>query len=305
MLFDDDLSRVTFAEVVDSKLELIQAMAQHASSMLLDPVFSIGQAIATGDLPGHVGLISGLEELSYQPESSPVGFDTTLRLKPGWSPAKLALLGCDAAKLVVFHRSDAPEELADTVHQTVSAVAGECAAHQLPLIVEPLWYPRPGESLGDPQVARGRTSSIIDTARSFSNAGADIMKLEFPTLIDTQPGRATADDACERLGEAVNTPWVLLSAGVTFAAFSEQLQIAARHGCSGFMAGRAIWGDGVGRLAPADRAASVARACQRLDQLAEIIAATGSPAWSPVPRAASPRVVPADWYAGFAESGPR
>ena len=55
-----------------------------------------------------------------------------------------------------------------------------------------------------------------------------------------------------------------------------QVRIAAAAGACGFMAGRAIWGDGVGRHDAATRAAGVATACARLDQLAGCCASTAA-----------------------------
>jgi len=301
ILFDTDLGRVGFEEVVDSKLSMIAAMAPHATALLLDPVWSVGQAVVTGALPGDVGLISGIEDLYYRPDDSPVGFDTTLRLKPGWSPAKLSLLGCDAAKLVVFYRADSDDATAAAVHDVVASVARDCATLQLPLVVEPLWYPRPGEDVQDPAVAARRTESVVAAAGSFRRAGADIMKMEFPTTLTTDAGRAGADAACERVSEAVEGPWVLLSAGVTFEGFADQLGYAARHGCSGFMAGRAIWGDGVGRRPEDERRRGERVAGERLDALAEILTAGAPRSWRPLPMGDAARAVGADWYRTFGE----
>ena len=45
-LFDADLATVEFSEVVESKLDMIRVLAQHSTSVLIDPVWSFGQAIA-------------------------------------------------------------------------------------------------------------------------------------------------------------------------------------------------------------------------------------------------------------------
>src|SRR3954451_15704178 len=92
-LFDRDISTVSFAEVVESKLELVSAMADHASALLLDPVWSLGQGILTGAVPPGVGIISAIEQLSYQPESSPTGWGAELALKPDWPVAKISAIG--------------------------------------------------------------------------------------------------------------------------------------------------------------------------------------------------------------------
>lgn len=295
LLFDSDLSKVSFDEVVESKLELIEAMAPHATALLLDPRASIGQAIATGAAPGNVGIISGLENLYYQPGTG--DFEPVLATKPGWEPAKLAALGVDAAKLVVWHRAGdtSPEDTEAKVAE-VARIAADCHAHHLPLIVEPLWYAVGGESLDDAEVRAARTASVLESARLFKAAGADIMKVEFPVDLRRNPDSRDVDAAVATLAEACAGPWVLLSAGVTFEGFLDQLTVGARHGACGFMAGRAIWGDAVGRH-PADTRARGARVAQeRLDRLAEVLHAAPHRAWTPLPMSEAPSTIGPTWY---------
>lgn len=293
LLFDDDLAKVSFAEVVDSKLELIEAMSGHASSLLLDPRASLGQAIVSGAAPGDVGILSGLEALYYTPDTG--GFEPRLALKDGWGPERLAELGVDAAKLVVFQRHLDQESVAEKV-EIVADVARRCHDLHLPLVVEPLWYPAAGEDPRDPAIRAQRTESVIASAGIFKAAGADIMKVEFPVDLATEA--ESADDATERLAQACAGTWVLLSAGVTFDGFIEQVKVGVRHGCSGFMAGRAIWGDGVGRFDDERRAAGVRTACERLDKLTEVLHTHPHPAVTHLPRAEAPDVIGPNWYAG-------
>ncbi len=211
VLFDSDVTRVSFEEVVQSKIEMIRELSTHASSVLADPVWSFGQSIVTGALPRDVGLISGIEDLYYSPATSPVGFDTELRLKEGWNPATLSALGADAAKLVVFHREDGNPADVARQHAVVAQAAVDCHAVGLPLIVEPLWFPVAGESMDDPEVRERRRRSVISSARSFHEVGADIMKVEFPVL--DLGDLDSCHRACADLDEAIGGPWVLLSAG--------------------------------------------------------------------------------------------
>jgi len=296
-LFDQDLDAVSFEEVVESKLDMIRVLAQHSTSVLVDPVWSFGQSIAAGAVPGSVGIISGLEDLYYRPSASPVGFATELRLKPGWEPAKLAVLGADAAKLVVFHRHDAAEAELESQHAVVREAADTCHAVQLPLVVEPLWFPLQGDDLSNPAVRDLRRRSILSAAASFREAGADIIKVEFPVL-DLEDQDA-AHAACAALDDAVKGPWVLLSAGVTFDGFRAQLDVAADHGCSGFMAGRAIWGDAVGRMNAEQRAAGARLAARRLDELAVLLEGRGAPAWTPLDQDEVASVIGPRWYRSF------
>lgn len=292
-LFDADLAAVGFEEVVESKLAMVRVLAEHATSVLLDPVWSFGQAVATGALPGDVGLVSGIEDLYYRPGSS-TGFDTELRLKPGWDPGVLATLGADAAKLVVFHRDDQDRAVVEQQHAVVADAAARCREHQLPLVVEPLWFPVGDEDVRDPAVQALRRRSVLAAARSFREAGGDVMKVEFPVLDLTDLDAAHA--ACAALDDAVAGPWVLLSAGVTFEGFRTQLDVAADHGCSGFMAGRAIWGDAVGRMDAAARARGAALAAGRLDELAAVLEGRGRPAFTPLDPAQVTSLVGPQWY---------
>ena len=293
-LFDRDLARVSFDEVVESKLELVAAMADHASAVLLDPVWSHGQAILTGAVPPGVGIISAIEQLSYQPEGSPTGWGAELALRPDWPLSKIAAIGADGVKLVVFHRGDSPAS--DRQYRIVADLVAECREHELPLIVEPIWYPLPGENPADPMVAAARIREIVASATRFAALGVDVMKMEFPGSTATLEDRAAAADACAELDDSIEVPWVLLSAGVGFEGFIEQLRIAAAAGASGFMAGRAIWGDAVGRRDEAARRAGAKTACERLDVLGEIVAASGRPVRTTLSLAETMDSLGPDWH---------
>ena len=45
------------------------------------------------------------------------------------------------------------------------------------------------------------------------------------------------------MGDLAGRPWVMLSAGAGKSAFKNVLRVAFKAGCSGFLAGRAIWLD--------------------------------------------------------------
>lgn len=290
-LFDEDLSAVSFDEVVESKLELVEAMAAHCSAVLVDPVWSFGQGVLAGRIPGTTGVISGLEQLAY----SPAGFGTQTVLRERWTVPVLSRLGVDGAKLVVFYR----EEMADVSAEQrdlVQRLVAQCDELEVPLIVEPLWYPLDGESLDDPAVRSARIESIIAAARTFSKLGVDIMKVEFPGYVGSVDEEGAAAEACARLDDAVGSPWVLLSASATFEQFEVQVRIAGAAGACGFMAGRAIWGDGVGRY-DADRRREGARvACERLDRLAAVLREHARPWRDPVSVPEAIAALPADWH---------
>ena len=291
-LFDPDVSKVSDQEVVESKLELVAAMSQAATAVLVDPVWSFGQAVLSASVPPHVGMVSGLEQLAY----SPSGFGTETVVRPGWTVERLAALGADGAKLVVFHRAEQAEVTASQ-QALVADLVEQCRRHQLPLIVEPLWYPLDDESLDDEATRAARVESIVESARSYAALGVDVMKVEFPGYLDRPDGRERAAEDCRRLDEAVGgTPWVLLSASATYETFRDQVALAADAGACGFMAGRAIWGDGVGRLDPEQREQGAETAVRRLRELRDVLVEHGRGWQRPVPVAETVAHFPRDWF---------
>lgn len=290
-LFDPDTDAVSDAEVVESKLELIAGMAPHCTAVLVDPVWSLPQGLLTAAIPGDVGVISGLEHLAY----SPAGFGIETVVREGWTVPTLARLGADAAKLVVFYRAEV-EDVSATQDELVADLAEQCREEALPLVVEPLWYPLDGERLTDPQVRSARRDAIVASAHHFAGLGADVMKVEFPGHLDAEEERAAATDACKRLDAGLGVPWVLLSASATFDTFAEQVRIAAASGACGFMAGRAIWGDAVGRHPAEVRAQGVRTAAERLDVLAGILRESGHGWRQDLSVVEAVEASPRDWF---------
>src|ERR1700758_5348608 len=64
-LLDPDPKTVDYARTVDSKLDLIRAMASEVSAFLLDPRFALAQVIAARALPASMGFMSSIEDEGY------------------------------------------------------------------------------------------------------------------------------------------------------------------------------------------------------------------------------------------------
>jgi tagatose-1,6-bisphosphate aldolase len=293
-LFDKDISRVPHETVVASKLELVAELSRHASALLVDPMWSLGQAIATRALPGSVGLVAPIEQLGY----TPGGWRLETKLRPDWTLEKIAKIGADGVKLFVFYRTEL-DEIAAGQRKLVADLVASCRELQLPLIVEPIWYPLEGEDLAEPAMRGRRADAIVAAAAEFANLGADILKVQFPGSIESAADRASATAAARELDAAIDVPWVLLSEGAGYEDFAVQIEITARAGASGYIAGRAIWGDAVGHLPEAQRRKSVAQAGERLATLNGIVRAHGRPwaEWVSVGTAAA--AMPADWYESY------
>ena len=78
-------------------------------------------------------------------------------------------------------------------------------------------------------------------------------------------------ELCRRLDASSRVPWVILSAGVDFELFCQQVEIACQAGASGFLGGRAIWQEAVSIDDPQERGHYLATvAADRLKRLNEI-----------------------------------
>lgn len=229
------------AELTGLKLDIIRHIAPLASAVMLDPEYSAAQAIAAGALPGRVGFLCAAEAQGYLGDPR-VKQNSLL---PGWSVAKAKRLGAGGIKLLVLYHPEAGEVTARQ-EELVQAVVADCAREDIPLFLEPLLYALdPALPVKSAGFAAQRRRWVVETARRLTALGPDILKLQFPLDAGHNPDPAEWADACAELNEAAARPWALLSGGDPFDTFKAQLQVACRAGCSGFMVGRALWGDAI------------------------------------------------------------
>jgi len=235
--------------VRDEKLRLVRALATHASAVLLDPIYSVEPAIATGALPGSVGLLIARGKSGYTTDADDISRATTLL--PDWTAATIKRVGGSAVKLLLYYHPDAPNAAAQ--ENVVRRVADECRQADIPFLLEPICYPlKAGQKKTDPDFVAQRPQLVIESARRLVPLGVDVLKAEFPTdAAETDTGKMAA--YCRQLTESVAVPWVLLSAGVDFHTFQRQLEIACEAGASGFTIGRSIWQEAVSLRNPAER----------------------------------------------------
>jgi tagatose-1,6-bisphosphate aldolase len=257
---------VPSSTLTDIKLAVIRGVGSHPSGLLLDPVYSAAQAIVSQALPGQVGFLCALEEQGY--EGGPHARQTTLLAD--WSVEKAARLGASGIKLLIFYHPDAGEAT-ERQEELVRRVIADCRVHDIPLFLEPLGYPLdPAVKADSPEYAADRARITIETARRLGAFGPDVLKLPFPVDARHEPSPDVWRRAAEQLADACPTPWALLSFGDPFDVFKAQLEAACRAGCSGFMAGRAVWREVI--TAPADHRAQVVEqfVLPRFGELSEI-----------------------------------
>ncbi len=267
LLSPDHPGNVLASTLTDLKLTIIKHTAPYATAVMLDPVYSAGQAVVACALPGQVGFLVALEEQGYL--GDPHARQTPLL--SGWSPEKAKRLGASGVKLLMYYHPDS--EASWDQEDTIRAVIAECARYEIPLFLEPLFYALDRRiSVNSADFAAQRRRVIVETVRRLSALGPDILKIQFPVDVTREPDINIWKDACAELDEAAAVPWALLSAGDPFDSFKVALEVACQAGCSGFMAGRALWREVVG-AAQHDQAAILAEVVgprfQELSQIAD------------------------------------
>jgi tagatose 1,6-diphosphate aldolase len=231
-----DTDSLSWDLVVEEKERLTRALAPHSTAVLYDPIYSVGPMLARGVVPGSAGILVAREESGY--ESTAEGRLT--RLQPGWSVEAIKRIGASAVKLLVLYHPDAP--VAKKQEAVISQVAEECQQHDIAFLLEPMSYClKPGQKKSDPEFAAHKPEIVLQTVQRLGSLGPDVLKLEFPTEPAYEQDEQKMREVCRKITDAISIPWVLLSAGVAFATFQRQVEIACDCGASGFLAGRAIW----------------------------------------------------------------
>ncbi len=187
-------------------------------------------------MPKSTGLLVSIEASGYSG-----GKEHRLTgLLDDWGVEKIKRMGASAVKILVYYRPDL-KQLASKQLDTVNMVARECIEYDLPFLVEPKSYPV-GDEINNPQeFADLKGELVIKTARDITALPIDVLKAEFPADLHYKKDRSELIELCRQLDASSQVPWVILSAGVDFELFCQQVEIACRGGASGFLGGRAIW----------------------------------------------------------------
>ncbi len=159
--------QVRFEEVVESKLELVAGMADHCTAVLVDPVWSFGQGVLTGAIPGDVGIISGLERLLLDRRH----VRDRHRGPRARGPCRCSRSSEQTPPSSWCSTARSSQDIATEQHALVRRLADECDRLELPLVVEPLWYALPGEDPADPGVRRAAVRGHRPIGRDLRAAG--------------------------------------------------------------------------------------------------------------------------------------
>ncbi len=256
MINPKDPGSVTPEQMKEVKRDLIKYLAGRgtqntASGVLVDPQFSYEREfLKSCEIKSYVGMLMGIESSGYggQGEYAPKVsiFDG---LDAEGAVEKIKKRGGAAVKMLVYYRKNGPTH--EHQEEMIRKVGEACKKFDIAFLLEPVAHPIEGEPhpKKEPEkFAKLKPDIVIETAEELTREeyGIDVLKSEFPlNLKYAKSLKQDPDVACRRLDTASRTPWVVLSAGVDYPEFKENVKYAARNGASGFLAGRAIWKEGV------------------------------------------------------------
>lgn len=266
-----------FEHVVRSKDRIARVLGEESSAVLLDPEFGIGHLGLSGAIPRSTGLVASIEGDDYS-----IRYEerhTTLR--DGWDPSEARKSGAQAAKLLWYYRPDGNAEVKASQLAVLEAFIKQCDEVSLPTIVEPIWNPLPGEDTTSSEWKMTRVAGIVQSAKDVDQMNADVLKLEFPGYLGSPDSLRQAREACASITAAVHRPWVILSAGVSYEEFACQLEIAAKAGASGYLAGRSLWREAASARSAEEFAEAITLTRERIRKLNAITRAYARP-YSPV-----------------------
>lgn len=283
-------AQTAYDDAVSIKHEVVTALAPDASAVLLDATYGMKSAL---NLNRSSGLLMALEKSGYTGDST----YRRIEFYDDWTVAKIKRAGASAVKLLIYYHPGAGA-LAQEIEDLVKRVRDECTKYDIPLFLEPVSYSLDKNiSKSSAEFAATRPQVVRETAERLSPLKPDVLKLEFPVDTEFNDDQKSWRAACEAISSVCDVPWALLSAGVDFEVFEPQLRVACESGASGFLAGRAIWKEGI-PMSPQDRRQFLAqKAIDRFRRLADIANQNARP-WTDFYQ---PSIGGETWYIDYSE----
>jgi tagatose 1,6-diphosphate aldolase len=246
-------SEVTDAMMQEFKVAVSKVLTPHASAILLDPEFGLPAAKARSK---NAGLLLAYEESGYD-NTKPGRLPDLL---PHLSVKRIADLGADAVKILIYYTPFDSADVNDIKHAFIERIGAECEYHQIPFFLEFVGYdPKGGDEKGI-EFAKIKPEVVLKSMEEFTKPqyGVDVLKVEVPVNAEFVEGssvfkghsaytRKEALGYFRRAAEVATKPFIYLSAGVGNAQFVESLNMAAEAGTdySGVLCGRATWKEGI------------------------------------------------------------
>lgn len=240
----------TAEDLTAFKTAVTKVLTRHASAILIDPEYGL-PALKEKD-PG-AGVLLAYEK---------TGYDANVKgrlpdLLSEWSVRRLKEAGANAIKVLLYYNPYDEPRINTIKHAFIERVGAECAANDIPLFLEPIYYE---DGLDEVELAKKKPDAVARYMAEFSKPhyGVDILKVEIPFNIKYVEGsrtyagtmvytKADALRAFREAASAAKKPFIYLSAGVSDAVFIESLEWAVEAGVNfaGVLCGRATWQEGI------------------------------------------------------------
>lgn len=243
-----DPHEVGMAEIKDWKKAMVERYKNMVSGILIDPVY--GKEIVDRNM--NCGWLMSMEQTGYRGGKK----ERVTELLSDWNVSKLKQAGAVGAKLLLYFDPE-NEELAKKQKKLAETVSEECAKEGIIFLLEPLSY----------KIETSREQEVLNIVKVLRDVKVDIWKFEYPG----------SSEACRKISEMVDSPWVLLSAGMGYEKYREALKIACVSGAAGMAVGRAVWQE-FGDYQGEEREKFLSEtAVTRMRELVEIVEEFGTP----------------------------
>jgi tagatose 1,6-diphosphate aldolase len=251
------LAKEKGADVSDAMMEefktlVSEVLTQHASAILLDPEWGLP---ASKRRAKNAGLLLAYEKTGYDK----TGPGRLPDLLDHWSVRRLKEAGADCVKILLYYTPFDPKDINDRKHAWVERLGDECRSNDIPFFLEFVGYEEGADEKGL-EYAKKKPEVVMGSMAEFTQEryGVDVMKVEVPINMKFVEGakafggqkaytRKEAMEHFRRAAAVATKPFIYLSAGVSNAEFTENLEMAAESGVkfNGVLCGRATWKDGI------------------------------------------------------------
>jgi len=251
------LAKEKGADISDAMMEefkslVTEVLTQHASAILLDPEWGLP---ASKRRSKNAGLLLAYEKTGYDK----TGPGRLPDLLDNWSVRRLKEAGADCLKILLYYTPFDPKDINDRKHAWVERLGDECRANDIPFFLEFVGYEEGMDEKGL-DYAKKKPEVVLGSMQEFTKDryGVDVMKVEVPINMKFVEGakvfggqkaytRKEAMEHFRRAAAVATKPFIYLSAGVSNAEFTENLELAAESGVkfAGVLCGRATWKDGI------------------------------------------------------------
>lgn len=222
---------VTFEEIADEKNRLMEAVSEVTGGYLIDPVYFVKGGCLKARLSGHPFMM-GVENSNYD-----VSCVDDTYLYPDISVHQIWKMGGSMIKLFVYYHPHM--EFRHKILEIIRKVETECKKYDMPFLLEPIIY---SDHPLNPEI---RLSLMKEMLEQLKKVQVDIYKLEFPGDVIVYDDEKNVE-ICREIGNLIQTPWIVLSSGVSAEVFTKQIALSGQSGASGYAVGRSVWGEYVG-----------------------------------------------------------